>query len=83
MRLWNPSILCLNSVLNTETLDLEPKVYADALRQGLPFYQELDIPPGDATVRVGVYDVASQKMGATAFPLTVRLQAALNQARPK
>ena len=61
----------LNSVLNTEKLDLEPKVYADALRDGLPFYQELDIPPGDATVRVGVYDVSSQRVGAMEFPLTV------------
>ena len=61
----------LNSVLNTEKLDLDPKVYADALREGLPFYQELDIPPGQATVRVGIYDVTSKKMGAMEFPLTV------------
>jgi VWFA-related protein len=61
----------LNSVLNTEKLDLAPQVYANALREGLPFYQELDIPPGDATVRVGVYDVVSKRMGATEFPLTV------------
>jgi VWFA-related protein len=62
----------LNSVLNTETLDLDPKVYTDSLRTGLPFYQELDIPPGEVTVRVGVYDVISSKMGAFEFPLTVQ-----------
>jgi hypothetical protein len=65
----------LNSILNTQRLDLEPKVYADALRTGLPFYQELDIPTGDVTVRIGVYDVASGKMGALEFPLTVKPQA--------
>ncbi len=65
----------LNSILNTQKLDLEPKVYADALRTGLPFYQELDIPNGDVTVRIGVYDVASGKMGALEFPLTVKPQA--------
>jgi hypothetical protein len=62
----------LNSVLNTQRLDLEPKVYAEALKTGLAFYQELDIPQGDATVRVGVYDVVSGKMGAMEFPLTVK-----------
>lgn len=66
----------LNSVLNTMKLDLEPKVYADALKAGLPFYQELDIPAGEATARVGVYDVVSHRMGALEFPLTVRPPAA-------
>jgi hypothetical protein len=62
----------LNSVLNTQRLDLEPKVYAEALKTGLLFYQELDIPQGDTTVRVGVYDVISGKMGALEFPLKVK-----------
>jgi hypothetical protein len=66
----------LNSVLNTMKLDLEPKFYADALKTGLPFYQELDIPAGEATLRVGVYDVVSHKMGAVEFPLTVKAPAA-------
>ena len=73
----------LNSVLNTQKLDLDPKVYAESLKTGLPFYQELDIPPGDATVRIGVYDVVSGKMGALEFPLTVKSQAALNQSPSK
>lgn len=73
----------LNSVLNTQKLDLDPKVYAESLKTGLPFYQELDIPPGDATVRIGVYDVASGKMGALEFPLTVKAQTALNQSPSK
>jgi len=66
----------LNSVLNTQTLNLEPKVYAEALKNGLPFYQELDIPQQDVTVRVGVYDVSSGRMGAIEFPLMVKAQVA-------
>lgn len=66
----------LNSVLNTQTLNIDPKVYAEALKNGLPFYQELDIPQQDVTVRVGVYDVASGSMGAFEFPLTVKSQVA-------
>ena len=62
----------LNSVLNTQTLSLDPKVYADSLKTGLPFYQELDIPQQDVTVRVGVYDVGSGAMGAMEFPLNVK-----------
>jgi VWFA-related protein len=70
-----------NSVLNTETLDLAPEDYAKALHEGLPFYQELDIPPGDSTVRVGIYDGRSQKMGATEFPLTVKMPAGQNATK--
>jgi VWFA-related protein len=66
----------LNSVLNTQTLSLDPKVYADSLKTGLPFYQELDIPQQDVTVRVGVYDVGSGAMGAMEFPLSVKQVAA-------
>jgi len=62
----------LNSMLNTQTLSLDPKVYADSLKTGLPFYQELDIPQQDVTVRVGVYDVGSGAMGAMEFPLNVK-----------
>jgi hypothetical protein len=62
----------VNSALNTQKLDLEPKVYADSLKSGLPFYQELDLPPGEMTVRVGVYDVGSGRMGAFEFPMTVQ-----------
>jgi hypothetical protein len=66
----------LNSVLNTQTLNLDEKVYTDALKTGLAFYQELDIPQQDVTVRVGVYDVGSGAMGAMEFPLSVRQVAA-------
>jgi VWFA-related protein len=66
----------LNSVLNTQTLNLEPRVYEEALKNGLPFYQELDIPQQDVTVRVGVYDVSSGHMGAIEFPLIVKPQVA-------
>jgi VWFA-related protein len=62
----------LNSMLNTQTLSLDEKVYADSLKTGLPFYQELDIPQQDVTVRVGVYDVGSGAMGAMEFPLSVK-----------
>lgn len=66
----------LNSVLNTQTLSLDPKVYTDSLKTGLPFYQELDIPQQDVMVRVGVYDVGSGAMGAMEFPLSVKQVAA-------
>ena len=56
---------------------LDPKVYADSLKTGLPFYQELDIPQQDVMVRVGVYDVGSGTMGAMEFPLSVKQVAAI------
>lgn len=42
----------MNSMLNTQTLSLDEKVYAESLKTGLAFYQELDIPQQDVTVRV-------------------------------
>jgi hypothetical protein len=47
-------------------------VYAEALKTGLPFYQELDLPHGDVTIRVGIYDVVSGRMGALEFPQRVK-----------
>jgi len=37
----------------------------------LPFHQELDLKPGSYTLRLGVLDRGSQKIGTVDVPLTV------------
>jgi VWFA-related protein len=45
--------------------------YEEALRTGIPAHQELDLKPGKYTLRLGVMDRASQKLGTVDVPLTI------------
>jgi hypothetical protein len=40
---------------------LEPAVCAELQMKGLPFYLEIDVPPGDIYLRTGVYDLKLQQ----------------------
>jgi VWFA-related protein len=55
---------------------VSPAAYQAALRSGIPAEQELVIPPGDYTLRLGVMDRASQKIGTVDVPLIVQPQIA-------
>jgi VWFA-related protein len=70
----------LNSTLYALKIDLEPKVYAELQRTGMPFYQELDIPLGEVVLRTGIYDPGSGKMGSLEFPITIKPAAAATAA---
>jgi hypothetical protein len=50
--------------------------YDSALRNGLVVPQELELPPGQYDLRVGVMDHGSQKIGTLDAPLTVTAVAA-------
>jgi hypothetical protein len=50
---------------------LRPEAYQEVMRTGLPFHQELDLKPGSYTLRLGVLDRGSQKIGTVDVPLTV------------
>ena len=61
----------LNSISQTVTLPLKPEAYLKL--QGTPFrfYEQLDLPPGDIFLRVGIHDVTSGHVGTLEIPLTV------------
>ena len=50
--------------------------YQAALHSGIPAEQELIVPPGEYTLRLGVMDRASQKIGTVDVPLVVEGQIA-------
>jgi len=47
------------------------KVYEDALRSYIPAHQELELGPGTYTLRLGVVDRSSRKIGTLDVPLTI------------
>ena len=54
----------------TMKLPLTPEEYASFLKQPFQFFQQIDLPPGPITLRVGVLDGVSQRVGTLEIPLT-------------
>ena len=50
---------------------LPAKVYAEVMRSYIPAHQELELKPGTYTLRLGVLDRSSRKIGTLDVPLTV------------
>ena len=48
------------------------KVYEDVLRSYIPAHQELELRPGTYTLRLGVVDRSSRKIGTLDVPLTIK-----------
>lgn len=47
-------------------------VYENVMRSYIPAHQEIEVKPGTYTLRLGVVDRASRKIGSVDVPLTVR-----------
>jgi VWFA-related protein len=50
---------------------LPTKVYAEVMRSYIPAHQELELRPGTYTLRLGVVDRSSRKIGTLDVPLTI------------
>jgi VWFA-related protein len=61
----------VGQISNTMDATLPMSDYDSALRSGLVVPQELELPPGQYDLRVGVMDHGSQKIGTLDAPLTV------------
>src|SRR5882724_7803919 len=66
----------VGQISNTMDATLPISDYESALRSGLVVPQELELPPGQYDLRVGVMDHGSQKIGTLDAPLTVTAVAA-------
>jgi VWFA-related protein len=53
---------------------LPPQSYAQVLQTGIPLHQELELKPGTYTLRLGVIDRGSQRIGTLNVPVTVPVQ---------
>jgi hypothetical protein len=60
----------INILKRKSRLALEPSVYGELRKKGLPFHLEIDVPPGDIYLRTGIYDLGSGNAGTLGFPLT-------------
>jgi VWFA-related protein len=59
----------LNSTTQDMTIDMKPEIYADFVKTGLKYSQDLDLPEMPVYVRLGVYDKFSRRVGAMEIPL--------------
>lgn len=56
----------------TSSADLKPAVFEDAMKKVFPCRQELELKPGTYTLRLGVLDRNSNRMGTATAPVAVR-----------
>jgi hypothetical protein len=55
------------------------EAYEDVMRSFIPAHQELQLKPGTYTLRIGVVDRNSRKIGTVDVPLTVPAQPSLGK----
>jgi VWFA-related protein len=55
----------------TQKLPLTNEEYGEFIATPFQFFQQLDLPPGQFTLRMGVFDGVSNKLGTVEIPLTV------------
>jgi hypothetical protein len=60
-----------NIVSERIRLPLSAEEYADFVKTPFHYFQKLDLPMGQATVRVGIRDDVSKKVATMDIPLTV------------
>ncbi len=68
---WSPDHKLAGQVADTMETEIRPEVFQQAVKTGLPMHQELDLKPGSYTLRLGVIDRATQRVGTVDVPLTV------------
>ena len=68
---WDKDHKNAGYIQNTMETSFRPEAYQQALRTGIPMHQELELKPGNYTLKVGVIDRGSQRVGTVDVPLTV------------
>jgi len=61
----------VTTLSQTQKLPLTTEEYQQFIATPFQFFQQLDLPPGQFTLRVGVFDTVSNKLGTLEIPLTV------------
>lgn len=68
---WDKDLKLAGQVVETKEAKYPPEIYKEILRTGLGFHQELELKPGTYTLRLGVLDLTSHKIGSVGVPITV------------
>ena len=61
----------LNSINQSIELPLSTDAYNKLQKTPFQFFQQLDLPPGDIFLRIGIHDVTAAHVGTIEIPLTV------------
>jgi VWFA-related protein len=74
----------ITGLSQTIALPLTAAQYQQMVKSQSPFqfFQQLDLPPGEMFIRVGILDGVSDKVGTTEIPLTVQKKSAAAAAAP-
>ena len=68
---WDKDFKLVGHVVETMDTTLRPEAYQQIMRSGLPYHQELQLKPGTYTLRLGVLDRTSRKIGSVGVPITI------------
>jgi hypothetical protein len=68
---WDKDLKLAAHVVETMDAKIRAEAYQQVLKSGLPYHQELQLKPGAYTLRVGVLDRNSKKIGSVAVPITI------------
>ena len=68
---WDKGLKEAMNATHTVQLDLPSQKYENFMKNGIAFHQELRLKPGSYTVRLGVMDDGSNKIGTLDLPVEV------------
>ncbi len=68
---FDPDGHLINSLSQTLQLPLSESTYQQMQKGPFRFFQQLDLPPGETFLRVGIRDLTSNKIGTLEIPITV------------
>ncbi|MFZ0320913.1 MAG: VWA domain-containing protein [Candidatus Sulfotelmatobacter sp.] len=68
---WDKDLKLAGQVVETKETNFPLDAYQQVLQSYLPFHQELELKPGTYTLRLGVLDLTSHKLGSVGVPITV------------
>jgi len=74
---YDPYGKLVTTLSQTQKLPLSNEEYGEFIAAPFQFFQQIDLPPGQLTLRVGVFDGVSNKFGTLEIPLTVGKGSAL------
>jgi VWFA-related protein len=68
---WDKDLKLAAQLAETKEANYPPEVFQQVLRSGVTHHQELELKPGKYTLRLGVLDLTSRKIGSVAVPITI------------
>jgi VWFA-related protein len=72
----------LNSISQSIELPVSNDTYVKLQKTPFQFFQQLDLPPGDIFLRIGVHDITAARIGTLEIPLAVTKKAEAVAVKP-